>query len=138
MGPISKSSITPKDLVSLPGSYYCDPVFSWEPSVGVTDIEFFNSNNFGPGYKNNAFVGDINNGNLYYFKVNANRTGFEFESPDIGTDRVANGDEKDKLAWGKGFNGITDIETGPDGNLYILSFDESSNGDGKIYRITSN
>jgi len=138
MGPISKSSITPKDLVSLPGSYYGDPVFSWEPSLGVTDIEFFNSNNFGPGYKNNAFVGDINNGNLYYFKVNTNRTGFEFESPDIGTDRVANEDEKDKLAWGKGFNGITDIETGPDGNLYVLSFDESSNGDGKIYRITSN
>src|SRR4029078_7773973 len=119
MGPIAKSSITQKDLVTLSGSYYGDPVFSWEPSRGVTDIEFFNSNNFGLDYKNNVFVGDINNGNLYYFKVNTNRTGFEFESADIETDRVANEDEKDKLAWGKGFNGITDIETGPDGNLYV-------------------
>lgn len=30
MGPISKSSITWKDLVILPGSYYGDPVFNWE------------------------------------------------------------------------------------------------------------
>lgn len=43
MGPISKSSITQKDLVTLSGSYYGDPVFSWKPSLGVTDIEFFNS-----------------------------------------------------------------------------------------------
>jgi aldose sugar dehydrogenase len=34
--------------------------------------------------------------------------------------------------FGSGFGGITDIETGPDGNLYILSFD-----DGIIYEISS-
>jgi glucose/arabinose dehydrogenase len=138
MGPISDSSVTEKDLVILPGSYYGDPVFSWEPSLGVTDIEFFNSKKFGYSYENNVFIGDINNGNIYYFKVNANRTGFEIESPEIKVDQVANDNEKDKLIWGMGFNGITDLETGPDGNLYVLSFDESNNGEGKIYKITTN
>ena len=91
----------------------------------------------GDKYENNLFVGDINNGNVYYFKLNSSRTGFEFESPEINVDRIANEEEKDSLVWGKGFDGITDLETGPDGNLYVLSFDKSSNGDGKIYRITS-
>ena len=137
MGPISNNGVTENDLVKLPGSYYGDPIFSWEPSLGVTDIEFFNSKNLGDDYENNVFVGDINNGNLYYFKVNDSRTGFEFESPEIEVDRIANEDEKDLLVWGTGFDGITDLETGPDGDLYVLSFDESSNGDGKIYRISS-
>lgn len=137
MGPISNNGVTENDLVKLPGSYYGDPIFSWEPSLGVTDIEFFNSKNLGDDYENNVFVGDINNGNLYYFKVNDSRTGFEFESPEIEVDRIANEDEKDILVWGTGFDGITDLETGPDGDLYVLSFDESSNGDGKIYRISS-
>ncbi len=138
MGPISESTgITENDMVILPGSYYGDPIFSWEPSLGVTDIEFFESKNLGHNYENNIFVGDINNGNLYYFKVNDNRTGLEFGSPEISIDRIANEEEKDKVAWGHGFEGITDIETGPDGNLYVLSFDESQDGEGKIYRLTS-
>lgn len=138
MGPISESSVTINDLVGLPGSYYGDPIFSWEPSLGGTDIEFFKSDNFGHKYENNTFVGDINNGNLYYFKVNDNRTGLELASPEISIDRVANEEEKDKVIWGHGFEGITDIETGPDENLYVLSFDESQDGEGKIYKITNN
>ena len=137
MGPISKSSITEKDLTILSGSYYGDPVFSWEPSLGITDIEFFDSKNLGDKYENNVFVGDINNGNIYYFKVNDNRTGFDFETPEFEGDQMANEEEKNKLVWGIGFDGITDLETGLDGNLYVLTFDESSNGDGKIYRISS-
>ncbi len=136
MGPISNSGVTENDLAILPGSYYGDPIFSWEPSLGVTDLEFFNSKNLGDKYENNLFVGDINNGNIYYFKVDSSRTGFEFESPEIEIDRIANEEEKSKIVWGTGFEGITDLETGPDGNLYVLSFDESRNGDGKIYRIT--
>ena len=37
-------------------------------------------------------------------------------------DRVANNqDELQKVILGQGFNGITHIEVGPDGYLYILS-----------------
>lgn len=138
MGPASQSDIAEDDLVKLAGSKYTDPVFSWKPSLGVTDIEFFDSKNFGDTYENNVFVGDINNGNIYYFKVNGSRTGLEFNNSDIKADLVANNKEKDELVWGSGFKGITDLETGPDGNLYVLTFDESQNGEGKIYRISMN
>ena len=56
------------ELVNLPGSYYSNPVFSWYRSIGVTDIEFLKSSELGEKYKNNIFVGDINNCNLYYFQ----------------------------------------------------------------------
>jgi hypothetical protein len=39
-------------------------------------------------------------------------------------------------ALGTAFGGITDIETGPDGLLYVLTLDREADGEGKIYRIT--
>ena len=33
--------------------------------------------------------------------------------------------------------GINDIETGPDGNLYILAYDRGTEGQGSLYRILS-
>jgi hypothetical protein len=52
-----------------------DPVFSWKNPIGITDIEFLNTTRLGSEYADNVIVGDINNGNLYYFKVNSSRTG---------------------------------------------------------------
>jgi glucose/arabinose dehydrogenase len=89
-------------------------------------------------YTNNIFVGDITNGNLYFFELNQNRTGLVFDNPDIQIDSVADDAEQlDDITLATGFGGITDIETGPDGLLYILTFDEESGGEGKIYRISS-
>ena len=51
--------------------------FSWLRSEGVTDIEIFNSSSLGERYDYNMFVGDINNGNLYFFTINGNRTGLD-------------------------------------------------------------
>jgi glucose/arabinose dehydrogenase len=141
MGPIARNNNnkTDNDLVNFPGSIYADPVFSWKDQIGVTDIEFLNSSKLGDKYANNIFVGDINNGNLYYFEVNDRRTGLKFDDDNnnnnrhhIGlTDFVAdNKDELSTIVFGTGFGRITDIETGPDGFLYILSYQ-----DGKIYRI---
>ncbi|HJU59950.1 MAG TPA: PQQ-dependent sugar dehydrogenase [Nitrososphaeraceae archaeon] len=141
MGPISKSDITKDDLVNFPNSKYADPVFSWFPSLGITDIEFLNSSKLGEKYANNIFVGDIGeitDGYLYYFEVNEDRTGIKFDSSSqIGlTDLVADNEEEiSAIALGTAFGGITDIETGPDGFLYILTLDRVSNGEGKIYRI---
>jgi glucose/arabinose dehydrogenase len=138
MGPISESDVTEDDLVNFPNSYYSDPAFSWNPSLGVTDIEFLDSSKLGSRYANNIFVGDITNGNLYFFEVNQNRTGFVFDNPDIQTDLVADDEEQlDDITLASGFGGITDIETGPDGLLYILTFDQESDGEGKIYKISS-
>jgi glucose/arabinose dehydrogenase len=71
MGPIGRTNMTVEnDLVMFDGAKYQDPIFSWYTPVGVTDIEFFNSTKLGAKYNGNLFVGDINNGNLYFFEVN--------------------------------------------------------------------
>ena len=138
MGPISESDVTKDDLVNFPNSYYSDPAFSWNPSLGVTDIEFLDSSKLDSRYTNNIFVGDITNGNLYFFELNQNRTGLVFDNPDVQIDLVADDEEQlDDITLATGFGGITDIETGPDGLLYILTFDQESDGEGKIYRISS-
>ncbi len=130
MGPMERSIVAESDLVSFEGAHYQDPAFSWRDSVGVTDIEFFNSGKLGKKYENNIFVGDINNGNLYFFGVNEERNGLVLEGS--LSDLVAdNSSEMAAVTLGVIRGGISDIETGPDGNLYVLSFLE-----GKIYKIT--
>jgi glucose/arabinose dehydrogenase len=93
----------------------------------------------GERYKNNIFVGEINHGNLYFFELNGTRNGIKLDSATQSglEDLIANEEELNEIAIGTGFVGITDIETGPDGLLYILTFDQESDGDGKIYRISS-
>ena len=133
MGPISRSGITEAELVNFPGSKYKDPVFSWLKSIGITDIEFLNSSKLGDKYANNIFVGDITNGSLYYFNINKDRTGLEFDNNTQSglSDMVAdNKQEISKITLGTNFGGISNIVTGPDGFLYILSF-----GNGIIYKI---
>jgi aldose sugar dehydrogenase len=136
MGPISLSGDTEDDLVNFPGSQYADPKFSWAESVAPTDIEFFSSSNLGARYTNNIFVGDITNGNLYFFEVNENRDGISLDTTQQQSglsDFVVNSeDELSAIIFGSSFGGITDIETGPDESLYILSYDE-----GIIYKISS-
>jgi aldose sugar dehydrogenase len=137
MGPIaSNPGVSESSLVNFPGSHYADPVFSWSESRGVTDIEFFNSTAFGPSFENGIFVGDITSGTLFYFEPNADRTGIALADNPSLSDLIANNDEEiSSVTFGTGFTGITDIETGPDGNLYILTFDRGAEGVGSLYRI---
>jgi len=141
MGPISRNNDTlVSDLVVLNGSHYSDPEYSWRLPVGVTDIEFLESSLLGDDLENNIFVGDINNGNLYFLKIDSNRSGIDINKS-VHDDRNEKGlpdlvaddkNELEKVIFAKGFDGrITDIETGLDGNLYILTY-----FDGNIYRIT--
>jgi glucose/arabinose dehydrogenase len=130
MGPLSRSNISKAELVNFLGSYYSDPVFSWYHSIGVTDIKFLKSSKLGGKYKNNMFVGDINNGNLYYFQLNDTRTGLKFYSSGLEDIVADNNNELSEMTFASGFKGITNLETGPDGYLYILSY-----LDGKLYRI---
>jgi glucose/arabinose dehydrogenase len=137
MGPISRNTgVTEGQLVNFPGSHYSDPVFSWRNPVAVTDIEFMKSSKLGANYQNNIFVGDNNNGNLYFFKVNKDRIGIDLDdstqqSAGLSDLVVDNNEESSAITFGTGFGSITDIKTGPDGFLYVLSFD-----DGSIYRIS--
>ena len=77
------------------------------------------------------FVGDVHNGRIYHFKLNADRTDLvlpnSLESkllPSLYATGV------DKILFGQGFGGITDLTVGPDGYLYVVSI-----GQGKIFRI---
>lgn len=121
----------PDNLVSFnQHGKYSNPEFSWNLTVGVTSLEFFNSDKLGIQYKNDLFVGDINRGNVYNFDLKENRT--ELDLPGPLNDKIA-GDfqELQEVIFAKGFEGgITDIETGPDGYMYILA------GNGAIYRIS--
>ncbi len=117
------------NLYQVPGSQYSDPEFSWLNPVGVTAITFLNSTQLGAQYQNDVFVGDINNGNLYRFEPNATREGFVLTGAlaDLVADDAT---ERDAVVFGSGFGGISDLEVGPDGALYVLSFS------GRIYAVS--
>jgi glucose/arabinose dehydrogenase len=132
MGPLDREGISINDLVQFQGSHYADPVFSWGESIGITDIEFLDSTRLGERFARNLFVADANNGNLYFFTLNSNRTGLDLGSIEGLEDLVADSSEEVKaVTFGTRFpGGITDIETGPDGLLYVLTFS------GNLYRIS--
>jgi aldose sugar dehydrogenase len=123
-----------KNLVSFGGEgKYSDPEFAWKsPTVGPTALKFLNSDRYGEQYENDMFVGDVNNGYVYHFDLNNNRTGLSLEGP--LEDKIAdNPDELGEVIFGQGFGGITDLEVSPyDGFLYVVSFIQ-----GKIFRIAS-
>jgi aldose sugar dehydrogenase len=119
-----------EDLEDFGGTgVYRDPEFAWQNTVGVTAINFLNSTALGEQYANDMFVGDINNGRLYHFDLNPDRTGLLLEG--VLEDRVADSaQELDSVLFGTGLRSISDIEVGPDGYLYLVLY-----GPGKIIRI---
>jgi len=126
------ASVSTDRLVDFNGTgKYSPPEFIWNQTIGVTALKFLNSDKLGKQYKDDMFVGDINNGNIYHFDLNKNRT--EILLNGSLADKIANTkEESDKVIFANGFAGITDIEVGSDGYLYVLTFHKSQ---GSIYRI---
>lgn len=123
-------NLTDLEFFNGTGKYY-DPIFEWFVPVGVTDLIFVPSDKLGKEYEGNLFVGDINGGLLYRFILNQSRTGLLLN--DSLSDGVANNNIENLeavFAKIKG-GGITDLEIGPDGLLYIVS------SNGKITRLES-
>jgi aldose sugar dehydrogenase len=115
-------------LVNFQGKgKYSPPEFTWySPQVGPTGIKFLNSNKLGKQYQDDIFVGDFHLGNLYHFKLNQSRTGLALDVP-LASKIAANGTDNavvQSIIFGHGFGGITDVQVGPDGYLYILSLYE--------------
>jgi len=115
---------------------YSNPEFVWQEPVGPTALKFLKSNKLGPEYKNTMFVGDVNNGNLYNFRLDKERKELQLQPP--LADHIAdNKTETQKAVFGEGFGGIIDVEESPDGYLYILTIkDFLHNDQGTIYRIS--
>ena len=128
--PENEEADVEEDLEDFGGTgVYRDPEFAWQNTVGLTAVKFLNSTALGEQYANDMFVADINNGRLYHFDLNVDRTGLILEG--VLEDKVAdNVAELDGVIFGTGFRSISDIEVGPDGYLYLLLY-----GPGKIIRI---
>ncbi len=125
---------SPEDdyLVDFDGKgEYSDPEFEWRDTLGPTAVKFLNSDKLGAEYANDMFVGDIVNGRIYHFELNRDRRDLILDG--LLADKVAATEsvtELEQIIFGEGFGGITDLEVGPDGYLYVVSL-----GHGAIYRI---
>ena len=120
------------DLVQFEGKgKYSDPELVWMDTEGPTAAKFLVSDKLGTQYKNDLFVADVHNGRIYHFDLNEDRTQLVLEGPladkIIDTPSI---EEFSNMIFGEGFGGITDLEVGPDGYLYVVSI-----GQGAIYRI---
>ncbi len=134
---------TPSEALSrlfmLPGSQYSDPEFSWKFGVPPGAIGFMNGQGLGPEYAGDLFVGaattNLEGGHLFHFNLTASRTALEFDDPRLA-DQVADNNSKhdstesESLLFGKNFGIVTDIQTGPNGNLFVVSLIN-----GAIYEI---
>jgi hypothetical protein len=76
------------------------------------------------------FVTDIVTGRIYHFDLNKDRTELVLEGP--LADKVAETRDTgiEDIVFAEGFGGVSDLEVGPDGYLYVVSL-----GHGAIYRI---
>ena len=111
-----------RDLYSFNHTgHYRPPELSWyQPPPGLSAIKFLNSSRLGEVYRNDLFVGDFHHGKIYHFNLNGSRTGLEL--PQTLKDKIVHNDnETDSVTFARGFGGITDIQVGPDGYLYVLS-----------------
>jgi glucose/arabinose dehydrogenase len=129
-------------LFALPGSRYSDPEFSWKHVVPPAAIGFVGSRALGPQFEGDLFVGSAlptnhpgGAGFLFRFNLTGNRRSIAVDDPRL-EDRVADNldfhglTESEDLLIGEDFGVVTDIETGPNGNLFVVSLDR-----GAIYEI---
>jgi glucose/arabinose dehydrogenase len=126
-------------LFRLPGSQYSDPEFSWKFAVAPAGIGFMKGSALGPQYAGDLFVGasrtTLANGYLFRFNLTGNRRKLGFDDPrlaDLVADNIDKFDitESESLMFGRDFGVGTDIQTGPNGNLYIVSLTN-----GAIYEV---
>jgi glucose/arabinose dehydrogenase len=126
-------------LFLLPGARYTDPLFAWRYEIAPAGIGFVSGQALGPDFEGDLIVGGARTflwgGQLWRFKLAKDRLDFVFDDPRL-EDRVADNldkydiTESETLLFGKDFGIATDILTGPNGNLFVVS-----NTDGAVYEI---
>jgi glucose/arabinose dehydrogenase len=135
-------TLNPSGLVNFSGKgTYRTPELTWERPIGIVALGFLNSSHLGEDYKNSMFVSDLNNGYLYNFNLNKNRTGLDLVSPlkdkiVNSTDEMNDYPETSNNIFGMGMGLISDIKTGPDGYLYLMKMNAGSGG--ILYRLVPN
>ncbi len=134
-GPSTLKYLDESELETFNGKgVYRDPEFTWVTTVAPTSVLFLNSDKLGKNYENDLFTGSVHNGTIYHFDLTKDRTHLELKDELI--DKIANTvNEVEDIRFAKGMGTITDLEKGPDGYLYVLSFLDH---DGTIFRIRPN
>jgi uncharacterized repeat protein (TIGR01451 family) len=127
-------------LYMLPGAHYNDPEFSWKYAIPASPLGFVGGRGLGPQFEGNMFVGAARTflvgGFLFRFKLTPDRQHFLFSDARLA-DLVADNDDKfdikesETLLIGRDFGITTDIQTGPNGNLFVVS-----NSNGSVYEIS--
>jgi len=127
-------------LFNLPGSHYEDPAFSWKWEVAPGGIGFISGRALGPQYDGDLIVGAGTNllagGYLFRFNLTGNRRKVGVDDPRLD-DRVADNvakheiTESESLLFGSDFGITTDVHTGPNGNLFVMSL-----SNGTLYEIS--
>jgi glucose/arabinose dehydrogenase len=131
-GPSKYTPAAPFALVNFNGSgIYNEPEFVWTQKVVPTGLKFFTSEKLGPQYHNDIFVGAFLDGRIYHFDLNQNRTHLSLPSK-LSSQVLQNWNSTgfEDIVFGTGFGGISSLNIGPDGYLYVVSVEH-----GKVYRI---
>lgn len=126
-------------LYQLPGSHYAEPEFSWKYAVAPSPIGFVKGKALGAQFEGDLFVGasrtTLYNGYLFRLRLSTDRLKISMTDPrlqDTVADNLDKFDitESESLLIGKNFGVTTDIQTGLDGNLYVVSL-----SNGAVYQI---
>jgi len=129
-----EASFSESDLQDFGGKgHYSDPELVWVNTAGPTAVKFLDSTALGSGYENDMFVGDVHNGRIYHFDLTSDRKDIVLP-PELASRVIEKPTSPglSSIVFGQGFGGITDLEVGPDGNLYVVSI-----GLGTIFQISS-
>jgi glucose/arabinose dehydrogenase len=132
--PPSHIADTPEEararMFALPGSHYSDPEFSWKFAVPPAAIGFVAGDGLGRSFRGDLFAGAATpqtvGGYLFHFNLTGNRRKIAVDDARL-EDRVADNTakhdltESESLLIGRDFGVGTDIETGPNGNLFVVS-----------------
>ncbi|HJZ80920.1 MAG TPA: PQQ-dependent sugar dehydrogenase, partial [Pyrinomonadaceae bacterium] len=127
-------------LYMLPGAHYNDPEFSWKYAIPAAPLGFVQGRGLGPQFEGDMFVGAARTflvgGFLFRFRLTPDRLHFLFSDSRLN-DLVADNDDKfdikesESLLIGRDFGITTDIETAPNGDLFVVS-----NSNGAVYEIS--
>jgi glucose/arabinose dehydrogenase len=127
-------------LFALPGAHFHGPEFSWKYEVAPGAIGFVEGRSLGPQFEGDLFMAGardfLEGGHLFHFNLTGNRRAIGVDDPRL-EDRVADNihkweiTESESLLIGRNFGVGTDIQQGPDGDLYIVSLSHQA-----IYRIS--
>jgi glucose/arabinose dehydrogenase len=119
-----------RSLFMLPGARYSDPEFSWKWEVAPGGLGFLDSRALGSQFAGDLFLGaaTANLAGGYLFRFDMTRNGKDVDLDDRRLrDRVPDNlakhevTESESLLIGQNFGAVTDIETGPNGNLFLVS-----------------